>query len=438
MSKELLLEHIKNKNNVLLLSAGGCGKSYLIREVAKELANAGKRVACTATTGIAAINLSVPEAKISGRTLHSWAGVGLAQVHPEKLLHFVRGDSRSKKRWLTVDVLFIDEVSMFGVEFFDKLDYIARGLRQHNKPFGGIQLVLSGDFLQLPPVNQQWVFKSKNWAQLEMTTVVLREPKRYTNLVWFEMLLRVRKGEQTKDDIKFLKSKILHEPLKVSESNAVKPTVLYSKKIDVERINNEELEALTTKAKSFIAVDTFTAYNMYAKREHYMTPLEDTIPTCITLKEGAQVMLKANLDTDNGLANGSRGVIVKIHDEGVEVKWVSGLITQVLPHTWLQSDRDGEGSRTQIPLILAYALTTHKSQGSTLDSVICNLGPSIFCPGQAYVALSRVRDPKGLYISEFYDESIYADKDALRYVEAVEEMDERENCIVKYELVFNE
>ena len=369
-----LEQALRNGDNILLVGPGGVGKSHIIRETARRLTDRGLQVACTATTGIAAINLSVPEVKLAGMTLHSWAGVGLAQAHPAKLVAAVLHDGRSRKRWMTTDVLFVDEISMLGAELFDKLDYVARQVRRSPKPFGGLQLVLSGDFLQLSPVKDQWVFTSMAWKELEMVPVLLEEPKRYPDVLWFERLLRFRKAEHTVEDLKFLRSRVeAYESWKSTGSkqlDSVQPTILYSKRVDVGAHNDRELEVLPGASAQFLADDTFKAYNSQAKYEFYMRPLDETIPKCILLKVGAQVMLKANLDTKRGLANGSRGVVMKITTDGVYVKWVNDEVTMVEKHVWLQEDRDGMATRSQIPLVLAWALTIHKSQGATLDLAI--------------------------------------------------------------------
>lgn len=427
--KDILLA-VENGESFLLHGPGGTGKSHLIRRIAREAHEKGKRVACTAATGIAAINLSVPEAMVAGCTIHSWAGVGLADKPPMTIVARVNHDQRAIKRWTETDVLIIDEISMIGAEFLDILDYVGRTVRRaYETPFGGIQIVFSGDFLQLPPVKSNWVFISKVWKTIEPTliTFILETPQRYPDREWFDMLLRFRKEQQTKEDVKFLRSRHIayqewiKEVLKLKEGELiVKPTILNSKRVDVDFENDQELEKLKTPLKEFIADDTFVSKKSQARQETYFKQLDDAIPKHIYLKVGAQVMLKANLDIAGGLANGSRGVVTEIFDTGVKVKWHAGDETIVARNIWMQEDKDGKACRSQIPLILAWSLTIHKVQGCTLDTAVCNLGASIFCPGQAYVAASRVRSSAGLYLSEFYPASIRADPDALEYVEQIE------------------
>jgi ATP-dependent DNA helicase PIF1 len=394
--------------------------SYLIKNIALEFMG---KVACTATTGIAAINLSQPG--LPGSTLHSWAGVGLADQPLKKIVAKIQHDDRSKKRWLQTTILIIDEISMLGALFFDKLDYIGKEIRRnHAKPFGGLQLILCGDFLQLPPVNDKWAFESYVWIELNLAPFILETPKRYKDVNWFSSLLRFRKGVHNDQDIELLRNRAqAYETYMVSSSNKldeVKPTILYAKKVDVAYQNDAELQKLPGPQQEYISIDTFQSYSTRARLDFYMTPLEETIPKAIYLKQGAQVMLKYNLDLENGLANGSRGVVTRIFPENVEIKWLNGNITLVSRVTWIQEDKDGKATRTQIPLILAWSITCHRAQGSTLDFAVCDLGPSIFCDGQAYVSISRVRSSDGLFLSDFYPPSIKVNQKALEYVKSIE------------------
>lgn len=449
-----IVKAIDNGQNVLIHGPGGTGKSYLLREVASLFTDKGRIVFCTATTGIAAINLSVPSKLIAGCTLHSWSGIGKGDETPQKLVARVNHNDAARKRWTETDILILDEVSMLGAELLDKLDFVGRTIRrQKSLPFGGLQFVFSGDFLQLPPVNAKWAFESFVWKEMEQKfrPFILETPKRYEDIEWFNRLLRIRKGEQTMEDVKFLHSRVsaYDKWMKSPESKdikAIKPTMLHSKKVDVEFQNERELRKLPGAPKDFIAVDDFVKYNNHARFDDYIKPLDDTIPRCISLNTGAQVMLKANLDIKGGLANGSRGVIVDIlGDEikSVRVKWLNGKITTVTVHTWIQEDKDGKATRTQIPLILAWSITIHKSQGCTLDYAICDLGPSCWLEGMAYVALSRVRSSQGLFLVEFYPPVVKVHPLALEYVQNIENKEDAEvenrgkvDVQVVYELYF--
>ena len=444
-----IVKAIDNGQNVLIHGPGGTGKSYLLRELASYFTDKGRIVFCTATTGIAAINLSVPSKLIAGCTLHSWSGIGKGDETPQKLVARANHNEAARKRWMETDILILDEVSMLGAELLDKLDFVGRTIRrQKSLPFGGLQFVFSGDFLQLPPVNAKWVFESFVWKEMEDTIFpyILTMPKRYEDLEWFHRLLRFRKAEHTPEDVKFLHSRVAayDKWLKSPESKdikAVKPTMLHSKKVDVEFQNERELRKLPGAPRDFIAVDNFVKYNNHARFDDYIKPLDDTISRCISLNVGAQVMLKVNLDIKGGLANGSRGVITEMfEDGGVRVKWLNGKSTIVSVHTWIQEDKDGKATRTQIPLILAWSITIHRCQGSTLDYAICDLGPSCWLEGMAYVALSRVRSSQGLFLVEFYPPVVKVHPLALEYVQNIENAKvENENppqVQVIYELYF--
>ena len=437
---ERVSHHVEKGTNVLLHGPGGTGKSFILREIALRLIKRGKRVALTATTGIAAINLNVGRGvdpvqaderySISGCTLHRWSGIGLGDQPVATLFARVTHDDRAKKRWLNTSILIIDEISMLGAGLMDKLDFIGKNVRQNPSPFGGLQLVLSGDFLQLPPVKDKWLFESKVWGELSLEPIIFETPKRYQDTHWFHTLLRIRKGMCEPDDQKLLEDRVeayrRWSSSKKEDILAIKPTILHSKRADVEYENEQELEKLPGPSKTFTAFDLYTplkfrdARGSTRDKEHYIKPLDDAIPKVISLKVGAQVMLKANLDIDAGLANGSRGVITDIFEASVNVKWLSSIITTVSIHTWIQEDQEGRAVRSQIPLILAWSSTIHKAQGGTLDYAICNIGSNVFCPGQAYVALSRVRSSTGLLLSEFYPTAIKADVKAMGVVEEME------------------
>jgi ATP-dependent DNA helicase PIF1 len=361
-----IIDSIENKENIIFHGPGGCGKSYSIKFIANFFQSRGKKVYCTATTGVAAINLCDSEKKITATTLHSWAGVGTAKLSAKKLF-FKVAHSKARERWEETELLIIDEVSMLGAEFMDKLDYIGQNIKHCDKPFGGIQLLLSGDFLQLPPVKDEWVFNSRVWDKFNLHPFIFEEPKRYDDRDYFNFLLRIRNGSHTPEDEKKIRARIkaytkFLEIVKSNKDNIniVKPTFIYSKKKDVNQENEIELDKLEGEAIEFIAEDSFTPYNNKARYDYYIELLDDSIPKAIALKKGAQVMLKFNLDTKGGLVNGTRGVVLNIESGRVTVRFINGkkLIIEKIP--WEVEDKDGCAVRHQIPLLLAWACTVHK------------------------------------------------------------------------------
>ncbi len=425
-----IFEKIEQGKNVLLHGPGGTGKSYSIRKLISLLKKKNKKFACTASTGIAALNLSENDEGIKAKTLHSWAGVGLASGNAQQLVGRIRSRPEAVNRWKNTDILIIDEIGMIGEEFFCKLEEIALLMRGITRGcFGGMIVVASGDFYQLPPVKDGWIFKSRLWSAMNFSPIIFKEPKRYPNVDFYNLLMRVRCGETTDDDFKKLKArcrayKKLNNMLEVESKKEntilIKPTVLYSTKKDVHSYNVSELEKLKGVGKTYTCKDKFHGGKL--TRQTYMTMLDNSIDPTITLRVGAQVMLKYNLEPESGLVNGSRGVIVEMYSDSVKVAFVNGTTTTVFMNAWnIEENMKPVATRTQLPFILAWACTIHKSQGSTIDYCVCNIGSDIFAPGQAYVALSRNRTLQGLFISSFLKSSIRADPDVKKYVKSIEQ-----------------
>lgn len=420
-----IVKKILEGSSILLHGSGGTGKSYTIRLLYKKLRSLGKKVYCTATTGIAALNLSEPGIKT--RTLHSWAGIGKGEAPALKLIEKIKSHYEHKRRWEEAQVLIIDEVSMLGATLFKKLDLIARVVRgRRDEPFGGIKLVLSGDFLQLPPVKDEWLFKTEEWTNLKLKCIPFTEPKRYDDPEYFQSLLRIRRGVHNEEDIAMLQERVkAYDEYLLNQMNTtsleVKPTLLYSTNRDVEAYNLEQLHALQDQARTYKAEDHFKPLRPRVNKEKYELMLDDAIKKSLVFKVGAQVMLRTNLDVDGGLVNGSRGVVTGMGIDFVDVKFRNNdTPTRITQHTWTIEDDDMEASRTQMPLILAWASTIHKSQGCTIDFAVCDIGSSVFAEGQAYVALSRVKNRSGLFLSDLHPPAILTSKEAVRYVNSIE------------------
>jgi ATP-dependent DNA helicase PIF1 len=419
------------RRNILLHGPGGVGKSWLLKRLAKGLSDLGLRVYITATTGVAALGVSDKDMRIVATTLHRFAGIGTASLGTKALINKVRSDFRARKRWEKAQVLLIDEVSMLGSGLFTKLDAIAKDIRKNDKPMGGIQLILSADFLQLPPVKDDWIFVAKAWNELNIRPFILEVPHRYDDVEFFQLLLRVRKGNLSDDDSKTLMRRvranqrmqdILTGLATENPAEIIRPTMFFSRKVDVEAFNDQELSKLSGEEIVFTARDTFIAVKGNPKYEDYQKLLDDDMPREVTFKVGAQVMLKVNLNTEEGYVNGSRGVISEIiPGEAMIVKFLNGTKLRVDVQTRELEDKNATLTRTQIPFVLAYAMTIHKGQGSTLDYCVVDLGPSVFAEGQAYVALSRCRNIKGLFISEFLPRSIIANPIAVKFSNKLEE-----------------
>lgn len=422
------------RKNVVLHGPGGTGKSHTIHSIVSGVTKAhpdlvalraiGGTVSVVTPTGISAVNLTQSGTK--ARTVHSWSGIkGDSQKDAKTLAERISADRFARSAWQSAGLLIIDEISMVGKDLWEKLNYIGQYVRNSPRPFGGITILACGDFFQLPPVKDDFVFESVEWTSIEWGWVELTVPKRYENLKWFETQLRIRRGEPTKEDFKLIEDRIraYDEFLAHLETNpnslVVKPTVLYCTNVSTDSENVVALRKLTTKSHIYRAEVNHVSYPKKRIAEEYVKSLFfERIPEVIELKVGAQVMLKANIDLEASLANGSRGVVTEITEAGVHVLWATGADTWVVNYVWSHEDDNGMSTCSQIPLVLAWAMTIHKSQSLTLDSVVVDL-QGVFSDGQAYVGISRCRTYEGLYIMGLKPGCFRASAKVLKYVDSV-------------------
>lgn len=391
---------VKSGKTIFMTGAGGVGKTYVLKEIVK-WANDNKRVlALTSSTGTSALTLGNGMAK----TLHSYLHIFLAKKPAHEMaLYTEKKSPQTIQKLKALEILAIDELSMISCELFDKVSEYLSILRKNKAPFGGLQIVLTGDFFQLPPVQGDYCFKSKVWKQLNPRIIELTDQIRQDGDPEFQRILtEARWGRISNEDVRRLAR------LKPNFGE-VKPTILYSKNIDVDIINNKEYEALLkTGAEERIFYTTLSSHkNTRSWAEALKIP--NKVPLCI----GAQVMLTVNLSVDEGLANGSRGVIVGFEEDGPVVLFKNG--DQIVIEEWVYKDEDEDIWASAVPLKLAYALTIHKSQSMTLDSLTTDLGPGIFEYGQAYVALSRVRDLKSIKVINILKSSFQAHEDVIAF-----------------------
>ena len=403
------LNQVLAGKNIFLTGPGGTGKTYLIQTIQAELMARGKKVAVTALTGCAALLLG-REAK----TIHSWAGIGLGKDDAIKLVAGIRKYGyKAMRRWLTTHVLIIDEVSMMTADVFEKLDFVGRSIRKNMKPFGGIQVILVGDFFQLPPVNkdsstsQKFVFESNSWKDVIQQIIPLTKIQRQTDPVFHKILSEAREGKLGEESMKILMSR---QGLPW-HTQKIRPTLLFSRRAEVDMINDQNLRALKGQERVFEAKTVFDATavkGLSADSPEVLkavAKLDRDAPykQTLSLRVGAQVMLVYNLDQESGLVNGSRGVVEGFSNTIPSLPLVlfqgCAAPIPVGEQTWESEDIEGV-KRSQIPLMIAYAITIHKAQGSTLDCALIDIGPRTFEVGQAYVALSRVKSLDSLYVHE--------------------------------------
>lgn len=400
--QEQILKLIEAGYSVFFTGAAGTGKSYLIGcaiEALKQKHSRTGSVLVTATTGAAAIN-------IGGTTIHSASGIMIGELEPVPLANRSMRNPKARATILACRSLIIDEISMMSAELFDKLEFVFRYVRcggrdaHLQQSWGGVQVILSGDFLQLPPVQRDeeptFAFDSKAWRTSITKLCVLKTPHRQSNRLFVSALEELRHGVCSPSTRAMLETRVR---AKVDD-----PVILYAHTADVARENARGLAALgDVETHQYKAVDYYnrTMSEAQTKRAKEHWPVDELI----VLKLGARVMLLRNIALAAGLCNGSQGTIVSFHrdsEDGVEYPVVSfrnGITRTIRTEEW--STKDGEQiltSRKQVPLTLAYALTIHKSQGCTLDAAQCSIG-NTFAPGQAYVAVSRTRTLEGLSLS---------------------------------------
>ena len=391
------LSAVKSRRNIFLTGAGGTGKSHTIRAIVNWATSAGIRCAVTAMTGCAALLLNSDSDRVRAKTLHSWAGIGLGRESPGELAEIVRRNRRAKRRWTDTQLLIVDEVSMMTTDLLEKLDLISKRLR----PTGDrLQLVLAGDFCQLPPVTSSststYVFESTVWKTLIEETHNLTQIVRQTDPVFQQLLTEARMGELSPASIQLLRGRMNID----WQSNDIRPTLLFSRNAEVDTINRKNMEVLDGERRTYEVQTVFAARGCHPSLDQAAidkldkdAPYEKSLELCM----GAQVMLLTNLDQEHGLVNGSRGVITGYSPGGLPmVRFLSMTASVVIDRAnwWL----DEMVGRAQIPLKVAYAITIHKSQGATLDSALVDVGSKTFEYGQAYVALSRCRTLEGLYV----------------------------------------
>jgi hypothetical protein len=368
-----------------------------------------------AMTGCAALLLGS-----KAKTLHSWAGIGLGRGTAEALATDILKSPYAKKRWKRADILIVDEISMMPPDLFEKLSQVGKRVRGGTLPWGGLQLILCGDFYQLPPVSKdfaagRFAFESPAWAAAKLTPVLLSRIERQTDQAFQKLLNEARVGRLSEESIQTLKSR---QGLNWRQQ-MIRPTLLFSKNADVDTINQANLAALekpihTYEAKTVVERPEGDAHteiptgDLLERLVQRMDADSSYVPT-LELCEGCQVMLVYNMAMEKGLVNGSRGVVVGFRPDGVPVvQFLHGDPVGIEPIEWVSND-SAVLKRLQIPLRVAYAVTIHKSQGATLDCALVDIGSSTFECGQAYVALSRVRDLESLYVWNFQPARVRAD-----------------------------
>ena len=427
---------------------------------------------------------------IKAKTIHSWSGIKLCN-NPDKqvIINRVLKNKRVRKDWRQAEILVIDEISMMSCYVFDILEELARIIRKDNRPFGGLQVILTGDMFQLPPIGDldipnscKFCFESERWNivfepenHIELTHIY-----RQTDTTYINLLNQIRLGEIDDKNRDILFSRV------GLDTTGIVLTKLFPIRINVDRINQFEFAKINEPEHTFnqmIKTDVkfnidngkpfdedilrlcanATAEEIEQETEMLKSQMLSICPERVVLKKGAVVMCVANLDIDLGICNGSQGKIVDIIPgvkrtvyyggtantnssatpvSGVEttmdipvVQFTNGVLYKsFVPQLW-QSQNLPCIVIGQIPLVLSWATTIHKSQGMTLSRAEMDLGSQVFEYGQAYVALSRVKSLEGLYLTNFNPNKIKANPKVIAFYKqmkqnmTIKENDELENVI---------
>ena len=352
--------------SICVTGPAGCGKTVFIKTIKSQ----NKKVACTALTGVAAT-------LIDGQTIHRWI------LKPSN--------------WIATDILIIDEISMLSCEFLEDLDQQARRYRgEPDTFFGGLQLVLCGDFAQLPPIAEtiKYCFESPLWSNLTVChfTKIFRQGD---DIAFQQILQEIRLGIVTENAKQLLNSRIIKD-IKVAErvtesGDIIKPTMLFPYKSDVDKINHRELDNLSKKHHPPRTIHNFKAVDKGdSKTLDSVCNATESLKICV----GSQVMLIVNLDVEMKLVNGTRGVVTDIDlKKGIEVIFEGNIQIRVQRFKFKYENLQ----REQYPLVLSWAMTIHKCQGTTLTNVVTDLR-NVFSDSQIYVTLSRIRDLQSLFL----------------------------------------
>lgn len=416
MDKADVLEALKH-SNVFLTGGAGVGKSYITNEVISDYRKRGKQVVSLGSTGVSAVN-------IGGFTVHSFFVFGISSNFDE----LNQSDKRAKKRLSDLkkvlkatDLIIIDEISMVSTDLLDMIAY-----RLNNYGYLG-KVMFVGDFFQLPPIQKQnnrndvfgeklYAFESMAWERFELMVIELTEMKRTTDAEFTHILSKVRKGICDDEIIRYM-TKLWN-----NENMEKDPTYLYGRNLEVEQTNRAKINELDTEETILFAnIDMFgKVHEKKLAGWKAMLPISELL----TLKEGVPVLFTVN--KWGKFVNGERGILRKIEEDHLIVEKEDEYV-RVERHEFdlvdmlVQDDGSIEtislATLSQFPLKLAYAVTIHKSQGMSIDNLVCNVD-NIFAPSQFYVAISRAVNPKHLKVD-------FNKGDLTRYLQRVINVDQR-------------
>lgn len=509
------LDHVVAGRNAFITGPAGSGKSMLINRIFQWARATGKKIQITALTGCASLLLGN-----RATTIHSWSGIRLGKEHPDVIVTRIHHNRRLREHWTKTQILIVDEVSMMSKKVFELLDHIGRRIRcRDHLPFGGLQVVFTGDFFQLAPIRDphdesgdsgRFCFESDRWLKTFPLDahIQLDQVFRQADPVFQQILASIRRGECSDAQAEVLQKRTLAK-FDPEKHNGCVPVKLFPTRAQVNGYNDVQLCQLPGKEHTFNCVRKTNCpcwmvdmqpFSMeesndirFASAEEKSREIEflfgnaPVVPSLV-LKVGAAVMCTANLDLEIGICNGSLGRVVRfvVLDEdadavkkscladlvpGIEptqptasatqapveymdtaaphivvtekdatekdatekdavknkitlpiVRFHNGVEMVIAPHWW-QSPKLPCSAVSQLPLMLAWSMSIHKSQGANLPHVDMDVGKQVFADGQAYVALSRVTSLDGLYLSAFMRSRICANSLVREFYDQLDQLD---------------
>lgn len=400
--QKLAMSLVENGYNVFITGNAGTGKSFLIRTMKR----ADPSLVITSTTGISALN-------VRGTTLHRWSGIQVDtdMNKPHAFVYSILNNYSKWNNYLYTSKLIIDEVSMLHPEMFEFLNKVCQIVRCCSKPFGGIQVILFGDFFQLPPVSDttKFAFQSPVWNYAIDYTVNLTKCFRQNDTTLVQFLNKIRVGK-------------LDEPMYnvISSCSNMKTgrqyTHLYPNKCNVLLKNTVELSKIQRPAVESVA--EIIPKNPKSKVK-YSFPDKTNIVEKLVLKPGCFIMINTNIDLDKGLVNGTQGIFEGFSNNRALIRTNTGRLCTLGKFSWDMKDFYVE----QYPLCLAWAITIHKSQGMGIEYLSIDIGPNVFEDGQAYVALSRAISLDGLHVKDFHPSSIRCNKSVKKFYKELKQLE---------------
>ena len=401
MNQDTAFSICKTGANVFLTGEPGSGKTHTINRYVEYLRSHGIEPAITASTGIAATH-------IGGMTIHSWSGIGIKEMLSNVELGHIAGKSYISKRIKKTSVLIIDEISMLGANTLSAVDLVCKKVRENEQPFGGLQIILVGDFFQLPPISHggqssRFAFESETWTDLAPTICYITEQHRQDDKEFLSVLNALRSGKFDEEHICHIQNRMGQH-----SENSLEITKLFSHNVDVDRINSAELEKISSEESTFQMASTGSKKLVATLKKGCISP------ESFCVKVGAVVMFTKN-NPKAGFVNGTLGKIIGFDDDNGYpiVQTMKEQRIKAEPMDWtIEENGMIKAKITQVPLRLAWAITIHKSQGMSLDAAIMDLS-GVFEYGQGYVALSRVRRLSGLYLLGCNDHALLVHPDII-------------------------